>query len=103
MHKYSISNDDKQSFGITFPIWQNTVCQVLFYPLYMLALTFARLTTVSSIVLLSYQGLYDLHFAKKQRAVLFGISILTLVAYYYRQFVIGSLWDVSVVPLFKLN
>lgn len=103
MHNYSMSNDDEQSYRILLPLWQNTLCQVAFYPLYMLALTFARLTTVSSIVLLSYQGLYYLYFDKKQKTVLFCISIIILIAYYYRQFVMGSLWDVNVVPLFKLN
>ena len=102
MHNYSSGNKDYQSSNITLAIWQNTLCQVIFYPLYMLSLTFSRLMTVSSIILLSYQGLYDLHFTNKQRVVLFRISILMLIAYYYRQFVIGNLWEISVVPLFKL-
>lgn len=103
MYKDSIDNDDEYSYSMTLPIWQNTLGQVVFYPLYMLALTFARLTTVSSIVLLSYQGLYDLQFTKKQRTLLLGISLLTLIAYYYRQFIMGVLWELNVVPLFHLN
>lgn len=103
MYKATIDNDDNESYMICLPIWQNSLCQVLFYPLYMLALTFARLTTVSSIILLSYQGLEQLQFSKSQRNIFFCISILMILAYYYRQFVMGSLWEINVLPLFSLK
>lgn len=84
-------------------LWQNTIAQVIFYPAYMLALTFARLTTVSSLVLLSYQGDRRLLYSSKDRKVFMFISLLILVAFYFRQFYIGNLWEINVVPLFTIQ
>lgn len=98
-HRYN----DLYTTQYSVKLWQNTISQVLFYPAYMLALTFTRLTTVSSLILISYQGDGRLVYSSKDRKQFMLISLLILFAFYFRQFVIGNLWDVNIIPLFTIR
>ncbi len=74
--------------------------QMIFYPFFMLSTTFMRF--ISYFVPVSFgiagQDYISLSFNHRKKVLIFGAIII--LGYYFRSFIIGSMWEVSVVPLF---
>lgn len=95
--KSGISIKDKQHAVILKNI---NLLQILFYPLFMVAVTFMRLITESSLVTIMSCGYnYDRLWLRERKKIL-KICFVIILAYCYRQFVMGNLWEASVIPLF---
>jgi hypothetical protein len=81
-------------------IYSTNLLQILFYPFFMISTTFMRIITEYSLVTITATGYEFDDFIMRERKRLFLCVSLLIAAYYYRQFVMGSLWDISVIPLF---
>jgi hypothetical protein len=81
-------------------IYSTNLLQILFYPFFMISTTFMRFITEYSLVTIAAIGYeFDDFIMHERKRLLLCVSLL-IVAYYYRQFIMGNLWDISVVPLF---
>ena len=74
--------------------------QVLFYPFFMISTTFMRLLTVSSFVTITACGKEAEKLFLGTRQQLIFYSLLVIFGFYIRQFIIGDLWETSVLPFF---
>ncbi len=81
--------------------FSNLMC-VLYYPLFMIALTFMRLITAFSFVTIcaSFYDIKNVDTATRKK--IFGFAMLIIIGFYYRKFFLGNMWELSIVPLFSL-
>lgn len=74
--------------------------QIIFYPFFMLSTTFMRFVTYFVPVSFCFAGVGfgRLSFADRKRVLFFGAIVI--LGNYFRSFVLGSMWEVSIIPLF---
>lgn len=76
---------------------------VLFYPLFMLSMTFGRLTTTFSFLAIIYSGKNSYCYKVALRRRILMPAAFILMGYYFQQFVIGNMFNNSILPLLNLR
>lgn len=95
----NVNNNRYQYAEILF---YTNLLQILFYPLFMVSITFTRLITSASLVTISATGYKTYELWQNERIRIVGLNFLIVFAFIFRNFVLGNLWNISVVPLFNL-
>lgn len=76
---------------------------VLIYPLYLFAVTFARLNTVISILTIIYSSVHysDFSYRTRKRLLLYGIIVLIVFGLYF--YGVCGYYDYNLKPMFDVN
>lgn len=77
----------------------NLIC-VLFYPLFLYALTFTRLITAFSLITLTISGKSFKYFSLRRKTLICFWGLLIIIAYIYYNFILNDYFEYSYIPLF---
>ncbi|MGN0398089.1 MAG: hypothetical protein ACI4EL_08805 [Candidatus Fimimorpha sp.] len=77
--------------------------EIVFYPLFMVSLTFARLVTSISLATITATGYKTRNMYQCERMRIVGNCFLVILVYCIRYYLLGNLWEVAAVPFFHLQ